>query len=247
MNVSAPVAASGQAKFQVLGVDSQILEVTLAPGSEVFTEPGNLVHMDEGFTGQLTTGGIGRALRRSMFAGETFYRVKYTNRRSTPGTIGLTPPFPAKVIPVNLDLLNGLTIKNNAFLAALDPNADISLKIVRSVGVGCCGGQGFLLNHLKAKGWCFLNAAGTILHKQLGHGEKLVVDTNSLVAFENTCEYEIISTGGFGMMCCGGQGIFNTLMTGPGLVIVQSMSLEKMRAAIGVRGGGSSDHDHDDN
>merc|ERR1712146_872871 len=117
------------------------------------------------------------------------------------GTIGLTPPFPAKVIPVILDKLNGLTIKNNAFLATLDPKTDISLKVVRNFGTSCFGGQGLLLNRLKGKGWVFLNAAGTVLHKQLGPGEKLIVDTNSLVAFENTCQYEIQSTGnGHGLL-----------------------------------------------
>lgn len=243
MSVSSPVVASDSAKFKVLGVDSQILEVTLPSRGQVLCQPGNLVHMDDGFRGTITTGGIGRAFQRSMFAGESFYRVNYHNHSSTEGTIGLTPPFPAKVIPVNLDKLNGLTIKNNAFLATLDPKTDISLKIVRNVGTACFGGQGLLLNRLKGEGWVFLNAAGTVLHKQLGPGEKLIVDTNSLVAFENTCSYEIQSTGGIGMVCCGGEGFFNTAMTGPGLVIVQSMSLEKMRQAIGTRPHSSSNND----
>jgi len=245
MSVSSPVVASDQACFKVLGVDSQILEVTLPPQGHVLCQPGNLVHMDAGFKGTITTGGIGRAFQRSMFAGESFYRVNYHNHATTDGTIGLTPPFPAKVIPVNLDKLNGLTIKNNAFLATLDPKTDISLKIVRNMGTACFGGQGLLLNRLKGEGWVFLNAAGTVLHKQLGPGEKLIVDTNSLVAFENTCQYEIISTGGIGMVCCGGEGIFNTKMTGPGLVIVQSMSLEKMRLAIGSHPHVSSNNNDD--
>jgi len=245
MSVSSPVVASDTARFKVLGVDSQILEVTLPSRGEVLCQPGNLVHMDDGFRGTITTGGIGRAFQRHLFAGESFYRVNYHNHSSTEGTIGLTPPFPAKVIPVNLDKLNGLTIKNNAFLATLDPQTDISLKIVRNFGTACFGGQGLLLNRLKGNGWVFLNAAGTVLHKQLGPGEKLIVDTNSLVAFENTCEYEIQSTGGMGMVCCGGEGFFNTAMTGPGLVIVQSMSLEKMRQAIGTRARSSSNNDDD--
>merc|ERR1712005_52742 len=97
MSVSSPVVASDSASFKVLGVDSQILEVTLPSRGEVLCQPGNLVHMDNGFRGTITTGGIGRAFQRSMFAGESFYRVNYHNHSSTEGTIGLTPPFPAKV------------------------------------------------------------------------------------------------------------------------------------------------------
>ena len=97
MSVSSPVVASDTARFKVLGVDSQILEVTLPSRGEVLCQPGNLVHMDDGFRGTSTTGGIGRAFQRHLFAGESFYRVNYHNHSSTEGTIGLTPPFPAKV------------------------------------------------------------------------------------------------------------------------------------------------------
>merc|ERR1712146_700244 len=88
-------------------------------------------------------------------------------------------------------------------------------------GVGLFGGQGLLLNRLKGKGYAFLNAAGTLLHKRLAPGEQLVVYTHSLVAFENTVKYDIKGVGGAGMVFFGGQGLFNTVMTGPGLVIVQ--------------------------
>ena len=61
--------------------------------------------------------------------------------------------------------------------------------MVRSPGVACFGGQGLLLNRLKGKGWVFLNASGTVMWKQLRAGERLIVDTHSLVAFENTVQY----------------------------------------------------------
>ena len=134
---------------------------------------------------------------------------------------------------MNLSEMNGLTIKNGAFLAALDTECDIGFKPVRNAGVGLFGGQGLLLNRLKGKGYAFLNAAGTLLHKRLAPGEQLVVDTHSLVAFENTVKYDIKGVGGMGMVCFGGQGLFNTVMTGPGLVIVQSMALEKMQMVLG--------------
>ena len=121
-----------------------------------------MVFMQEGLDYKLDSGGCGNALRRCCCAGESFFRVKYENTRSNDSiSIGLTPLFPAKVVPVNLDRLHGLTIKKHAFLASFDMKADISLKMVRSVGVGCFGGQGFFLNKLKCRGWAFLNAAGT--------------------------------------------------------------------------------------
>ena len=38
--------------------------------------------------------------------------------------------------------------------------------------------------------------------------------------------------GGFCTCCCGGEGMFNTVMTGPGLVYVQSMSFAKFKRAL---------------
>lgn len=241
-----PLNVDSGASFQILGADSQILEVTLPSGQSLISQPGNLVHMENAFTPTIMTGGLYPAFRRYNFAGESFYRCNYKNTSPLPATIGLTPHFPAKIVPVNLSELNGLTIKNGAFLAALDPQCDIGIKWVSSLGVGCFGGQGLLLNRLKGRGYAFLNAAGTLLHKRLGPGEQLVVDTHSLVAFENTVKFDIQTVGGAGMVCCGGQGIFNSLMTGPGLVIVQSMSLEKMRAALGGGGGRTDRSDNDD-
>merc|ERR1712146_123067 len=201
------------ASFQIFGADSQIVEVTLAPGASLLSQPGNLVHMDNCFDAKVKTGGLYPAFRRSRFGGESFFQCKYTNKSKAPATIGLTPHFPAKVVPVNLSEMNGLTIKNGAFLAALDTECDIGVKWVNGVGVGLFGGQGLLLNRLKGKGYAFLNAAGTLLHRRLAPGEQLVVDTHSLVAFENTVKYDIKGVGGAGMVFFGGQGLFNTVMT----------------------------------
>merc|ERR1711907_746503 len=146
-----PLNVDSGASFQILGADSQILEVTLPSGQSLISQPGNLVHMENAFTPTIMTGGLYPAFRRYNFAGESFYRCNYKN----------TSPLPATI---------GLTIKNGAFLAALDPQCDIGIKWVSSLGVGCFGGQGLLLNRLKGRGYAFLNAAGTLLHKRLGPG-----------------------------------------------------------------------------
>jgi len=236
-DVSDSTGSYQSSTFQVLGADSQILEIDVAPGKAIMAQPGNLVHMQDSFAANIKTGGFGKAFKRRAFADQTFFRCDYQNTGREKAVIGLTPQFPAKVIPINLDRLNGLTIKNHAFLASLDPNCDVGLKFVKQPGVVFFGGQGFLLNRLKGSGWTFLNASGTVLHKYLKNGESLVVDTHSLVAFENTCKYEIKRVGGAGMMFFGGQGFFNTHITGPGLVIIQSISIEKMRLALGGHGG----------
>lgn len=78
----------------------------------------------------------------------------------------------------------------------------------------------------------FLNASGTCLTKTLQDGEVLIVDTDSVVAFEKTVGYDVRRNRGCLMCCCGGEGLYNTVLTGPGLVILQSMSFEKMATKL---------------
>jgi len=105
----------------------------------------------------------------------------------------------------------------------------------------CCGGQGCFRQTLKGNGTAFLAAMGTIMTKELAAGEVMVLDTNSLVAWQDTIKLDIKMTGGFCTCCCGGEGLFNTTVEGPGVVYIQSMSVEKFKAALRVaaaKGGG---------
>merc|ERR1712232_832903 len=154
------------------------------------------------------------------------------------GVIGLTPTFPAQVLPINLDEHGGeLFIKSGAFLAARDSEIEFDIERAgrdggKTIQKGLVGGQGFFLVKVRARGWLFLNAAGAILEKHLGNGEELVVDQSSLVAWASTVKFSIKRAGSVGMMCCGGEGIANTKLTGPGLIILQSMPFEKVKMMI---------------
>lgn len=149
---------------------------------------------------------------------------QYENQSPTPQIIGLTPPFPGKVIPLDLDRYSGLTIKRHSFLAAYDENVQFSVRMAKSASAGCCGGQGFVLNSLVGRGQAFLVAAGTVLERFLKPGEELLVQGHSVVAFEKTVDYDVRRVGGCLMCCCGGQGATNTVLRGPGMVLIQSMS-----------------------
>merc|ERR1712023_548714 len=89
-NGTAVMDDSTGASFQIFGADSQIVEVTLAPGASLPSQPGNLVHMDNCFEAKVKTGGLYPAFRRSRFGGESFFRCKYTNKSKAPATIGVT-------------------------------------------------------------------------------------------------------------------------------------------------------------
>merc|ERR1712146_792768 len=108
--------------------------------------------------------------------------------------------------------------------ATLDPKTDISLKVVRNFGTACFGGQGLLLNRLKGKGWVFLNAAGTVFinNSVLGRSSSLT-PTRSLRS--RTPANTRFSQPEEWAWSAAAAKASSTAMTGPGLVIVQSMWL----------------------
>jgi uncharacterized protein (TIGR00266 family) len=220
--------------WEILGADSQILEIAVSPGMTVITEPSTMCYVGNKMEPSIQVGGCFDAWKRSHCSDESFFRLAYTNNSKEPKPIGLTPNFPAKIIPIDLSVYSGIRIKSGSFMASIGEDVHFNLSSVKGVA-GCCGGQGFILNELHGKSMVFLNAGGTIVQKILKPKEIILVDTHSVVAFEKSVKYSVQGTGGCFVMCCGGEGMFNTKFTGPGSIWVQSLSFEKFISKISRR------------
>ena len=72
-------------------------------------------------------------------------------------------------------------------------------------------------------------AMGTVIKKTLRDGETILVDGNSILCFDSSVTVDVRAVGNIAAICCGGEGIFNTELTGPGTIHLQSMSIDKMR------------------
>jgi uncharacterized protein (AIM24 family) len=95
--------------------------------------------------------------------------------------------------------------------------------------------------------WAFLMAMGTVVKKILRSGESILVDGDSILAFESSVTVDVRAVGNIAAICCGGDGIFNTELSGPGTIYLQSMSIDKLRRLFppqekssGGDGGGNS-------
>lgn len=216
----------------IIGQESQALEICVGPRQNVMVEPGSLFHMDEGFENKVKVGNFMDGCKRCCCADESFFRVRYENIKNTKQWIGLSPNFPAKVVPINLDEHSGLTLTGGAFMGALSDDLKFEYRMVKGVGMACCGGQGFVLHRAIGTGWLFLNGGGTILSRTLKAGEKQLVAQSCLLAFEKTVDVDVRATGNCAMMCCGGEGFAYLVLTGPGFVLLQSMSIARQQAAI---------------
>lgn len=60
----------------------------------------------------------------------------------------------------------------------------------------------------------------------------LYVDTGNLVAFDPTVQYEIQMIKGVKNIFFGGEGLFNTKLTGPGKVILQTQNFNEFASRI---------------
>ena len=228
-------------RYAIYGSDTQVLQVSLLPGESVGSEPGAMVYKADSIAMTTGVGGFMRGMKR-VLGGESFFRNTYTNMGSAPACISLTPDFPAKIIPVDLSRSGTVHVTPGGYVAHIG-EVNITFKFVRKVMAGCFGGGGFLLLKITGTGTVFLAGGGTIMEKILAPSEVLLVDTESLVGFSESADYDVKTTGGCVTCCCGGEGLFNTKITGPGLVIIQSMSKHRLIKSLGIMhggGGGSS-------
>lgn len=217
------------ADFRIVGTDCQVVEITLTPGQQCTAEPGAMTYCSNGVKPYTSAGfsSVSRAL-----SGESLFKVKWTNSASDNGFVAFTAPIPSNIVPV--DLANypaGIVCKRDAFLAAVDPNTKATIAIQRArTCLACCfSGLDLVMQKVDGPTWAFLNAHGTILQKVLGPGERIVVDTQSVVALDPTVTVDV-RCAGEGCNCCFlGEGAFNTVLEGPGLVVLSSLPISKLR------------------
>ncbi len=221
-------------EYTIEGSNLQIARVRLKPGQEIYAEAGKMIYKTANvqWDTRMTGGSIGEkllgAIRRKL-AGDSLFVTYF--RADTPGEVGFAGGYPGKIQAI--DLLPGQAIlaQRDTFLFA-QPSVTLSVALVRRLGTGFFGGDGFILEKLIGPGLVFIHAGGDFLEFNLSPGERLQVSAGCIVAFDETVDYNIEFVGGIKTAIFGGEGLFLGTLTGPGRVIVQSLTLEKMRREL---------------
>ena len=107
----------------------------------------------------------------------------------------------------------------------MEKGLDLSLYFQKKLGAAFFGGEGFIMQKITGNGLAFIEIDGDCKEYTLGAGESIVVDTGYLAAMSETCTMDIESVKGIKNVFFGGEGIFNTRITGPGKVYIQSMPI----------------------
>ena len=217
-------------KYEIKGGELPVVICYLENGETMITERGSMSWMSPNMKMETTSnGGIGKALGR-MFAGEALFQNRYTAEDGN-GLIAFATSFPGEIRPWEIGPGSEVIVQKSGFLAS-ESGVELSVFFQKKLGAGFFGGEGFIMQRLSGHGMAFLEFDGSVVEYNLQPGQQIVVDTGYLAAMDATCRMEIKSVPGLKNMVFGGEGIFNTVITGPGRVWLQTMPISNVAAAI---------------
>lgn len=174
-------------------------------------------------------GGLGKAFGRA-FSGESMFMNYYTCRGSE-GMIAFASSFPGRIIPLNINPSYSIIVQKSAFLAA-EIGVQLNTHFTRKIGAGFFGGEGFIMQRLSGSGMAFAEIDGTLVEYDLQPGQQIVVDTGNVAGFTAGVQMEIRQVPGMKNKLLGGEGLFNTVLTGPGRIWLQTMPISGVAAAL---------------
>ncbi len=218
-------------KYRILGDNLQVVMVELNPGEKVYAEAGAMNHMSGNMVMEAKAkGGLLSGLKRAFLMKESFFLTEFTPQGGT-GFVAFRGNVPGKIMAVNIGPGKEFLVQKDGFLAAQEGvNLDIAFQ--KRLGSGFFGGEGFILEKLSGQGTAFIHAAGDFIEYDLQPGQMLKVSTGCVVGFDSTVSYEIARVGNIKTMLFGGEGIFVTVLRGPGKVVLQSMTIANLAMAL---------------
>ena len=215
-------------KYEIKGGSFPVVTCELENGEQMITEKGSMAWMSSNMKMETVGGGVGKMFSKA-FSGESMFHNVYTAQGK--GTITFASSFPGMIVPVEITPDSPLVVQKSAFLAS-EPSVELSIHFNKKLGVGFFGGQGFIMQKLTGNGTAFIEIDGELVQYELAEGERLIVDTGNVAAFDATVSIDIQKVPGVKNIFFGGEGLFNTVLTGPGKVWLQTMPIVTVANAI---------------
>jgi uncharacterized protein (TIGR00266 family) len=220
--------------YTIQGDNLQIARIRLRPQQQLYAEAGRMIYKtanvewDTRMTGSSLGEKLLGAFRRTV-TGESLFVTYF--RAGSPGEVGFAGTYPGRIEVFDLKARQSILAQRDAFLVA-QSSVQFTVALVKRLGAGFFGGEGFILEKFTGPGAVFIHAGGDFVEFDLKPGEVLQVDSGSIVAFDESVDYDIQFVGGIKTAIFGGEGLFLATLTGPGHVVIQSMTLQKMRREL---------------
>ncbi|MCH5333696.1 MAG: TIGR00266 family protein [Agathobacter sp.] len=216
--------------YTIEGEPLPVVICTLENEETMITEKGAMSWMSPNMQMETTSnGGIGKMVGRA-FSGESMFQNRYTAKNGQ-GMIAFASSFPGCIRAFNIGPDQEIVAQKSAFLAST-AGVELSVFFQKRVGAGLFGGEGFIMQKLSGNGVVFLEFDGYIKEYELAPGQQIIIDTGYLAAMSATCSLDIQSVPGVKNALFGGEGLFNTRITGPGHIWLQSMPVAQLAGSI---------------
>ena len=215
---------------RITGDSLPVVTCKLSQGESVITENGGMSWMTDGLSMETSTnGGLLKGLGRAL-SGESIFMNIYTAQREG-AEIAFASSFPGRILEFDLAEGQSIIAQKKAFLCS-EKGVNLSMHFQKKLGAGLFGGEGFIMQKITGDGIVFIEIDGANQEFELAAGQQMILSTGYLVSIEETCQMDVQTVKGLKNIIIGGEGIFNTVITGPGKVVAQTMPLPKLANSL---------------
>ena len=215
-------------QYELKGGVFPVVVCQLADGEKMITEKGSMVWMTPNMEMETSGGGLGKMFSKA-FSGESMFQNTYTARGA--GMITFGSSFPVRILALDVAPDREYILQKTAFLAS-EAGVQLSVHFNKKFGAGLFGGEGFIMQRLSGSGTAFVEVDGELVEYTLEPGQQMIVDTGNVLGFESSVSIDIQQVKGIKNKLLGGEGFFNTVLTGPGKIWLQTMPISGVASAI---------------
>lgn len=216
--------------YEIKGAPFPAVICYLEAGEQIVTEGGGMSWMSPNMRMETgTNGGIGKLVGRMLTRDKLFQNI-YTAVGSS-GMIAFSSCAPGDIRAVQIEPNCPVICQKGAFLAST-PGIELSVYLQQKIGGGFFGGEGFIMQKLSGRGIAFIEIDGSTVEYELAAGQQIILDTGHVAMMDATCQMSVQAISGVKNVLFGGEGMFNTVVTGPGRVIVQTIPIAKTAMAL---------------
>ena len=216
-------------RYEIKGDNFPVVICTLENGEKMITEKGSMAWMSPNMQMETHGGGLGKMFSKA-FSGESMFQNHFTARGGE-GLIAFCSSFPGQIKALRIAPGQEMIVQKSSFLAS-EAGVNLSIHFQKKLGAGFFGGEGFIMQRLSGSGIAFVEIDGELIEYNLKPGQKIIVDTGYVAGFEGSVQMDIQTVSGAKNVFFGGEGLFNTVLTGPGRVWLQTMPISSVAGAI---------------
>ncbi|MCR4616291.1 MAG: TIGR00266 family protein [Clostridiales bacterium] len=216
-------------RYEIKGESMPVVICNLQNGESLNCEAGAMSWMSPNMKMETSGGGAGKMLGR-LFSGEAMFQNKYTAYGGE-GMIAFASSMPGSILALQITPDHPVIVQKRGYLAS-ESGVNLSVSFQKKGLSGFFGGEGFIMQKLSGNGTAFVEIDGSTVEYVLAQGQQIIVNTGNIAMMDATCSIDIQQVQGVKNVLFGGEGLFNTIITGPGKIVLQTMPLSSLSASI---------------